>query len=57
MSANVPHILVVDDDPLMRQLISDYLLESELRVSTATGGADMDRILQGRLEALRNRLG
>ena len=46
MSANVPHILVVDDDPLMRQLISDYLLESELRVSTATGGSDMDRVLK-----------
>lgn len=47
MSANSPHILVVDDDPLMRKLISDYLLDSELRVSTATGGSDMDRILKG----------
>ena len=46
MSSNPPHILVVDDDPLMRQLISDYLLESELRVSTATGGSDMDRVLK-----------
>src|SRR5471032_3296043 len=46
MSSNAPHILVVDDDPLMRELISGYLLESELRVSTAEGGSDMDRILQ-----------
>ena len=46
MSSNAPHILVVDDDPLMRELISGYLLESELRVSTADGGADMDRILR-----------
>ena len=46
MSANAPHILVVDDDPLMRELISGYLLESELRVSTAAGGADMDRIMK-----------
>ena len=46
MSSNAPHILVVDDDPLMRDLISGYLLESELRVSTADGGADMDRILR-----------
>ena len=46
MSSNTPHILVVDDDPLMRDLISGYLLESELRVSTADGGADMDRILK-----------
>jgi two-component system, OmpR family, response regulator len=46
MSSNTPHILVVDDDPLMRDLISGYLLESELRVSTAEGGADMDRVLK-----------
>jgi two-component system, OmpR family, response regulator len=46
MSSNAPHILVVDDDPLMRELISGYLLESELRVSTAEGGSDMDRVLQ-----------
>ena len=46
MSSNAPHILVVDDDPLMRDLISGYLLESELRVSTADGGADMDRVLR-----------
>ena len=38
--------LVVDDDPLMRELISGYLLESDLRVSTAEGGSDMDRILK-----------
>ena len=46
MSTNASHILVVDDDPLMRELISGYLLESELRVSTAASGADMDRILE-----------
>ena len=46
MSSNAPHILVVDDDPLMRDLISGYLQESALRVSTASGGADMDRILR-----------
>jgi two-component system, OmpR family, response regulator len=46
MSTNASHILVVDDDPLMRELISGYLLESELRVSTAASGTDMDRILE-----------
>ena len=46
MPAIQPHILVVDDDPLMRELISDYLLESDLRVSTAEGSADMDRVLK-----------
>ncbi len=46
MSSNAPHILVVDDDPLMLELISEYLLESDLRVSTAESGSDMDRVLQ-----------
>jgi two-component system, OmpR family, response regulator len=46
MFPNASHILVVDDDPLMRDLISGYLLESELRVSTAASGTDMDRILE-----------
>ena len=41
-----PHILVVDDDPLMRQMINDYLLECDLRVSTAGGGADMERVMK-----------
>ncbi len=46
MFPNASHILVVDDDPLMRELISGYLLESELRVSTAATGSEMDRILE-----------
>lgn len=46
MSANPPHILVVDDDPLFRELISNYLVESGLRASTAEGGADMERTLK-----------
>jgi two-component system OmpR family response regulator len=45
MSAIQPHILVVDDDPLMRELVSGYLLESGLRASSAEGGAEMFRIL------------
>ena len=46
MVSTQPHILVVDDDPLMRELVSGYLVESALRVSTATGGASMDRLMQ-----------
>jgi two-component system OmpR family response regulator len=46
MSAPQPHILVVDDDPLMRELIGGYLVESGLRVSSAEGGTGMDRILR-----------
>jgi DNA-binding response OmpR family regulator len=46
--ANTPshHILVVDDDLAMRELIGEYLEENDLRVSTAATGAEMARILQ-----------
>lgn len=36
-----PHILVVDDDQAMRELIAEYLAENELRVTTAAGSAQM----------------
>ncbi len=39
------HILVVDDDPALRELVRDYLVEHELQVSTAESGAQMDRVL------------
>jgi two-component system, OmpR family, response regulator len=39
------HILVVDDDPAIRDLVRDYLVEHELQVSTADSGAQMDRVL------------
>ena len=46
MSATLqPHILVVDDDPAMRELIAEYLAESELRVTTAAGSAEMRQAL------------
>jgi DNA-binding response OmpR family regulator len=45
MSSTQPHILVVDDDPLMRELISEYLLESNMRVSTAESWTDVSRVL------------
>ena len=35
------HILVVDDDADIRQLIADYLGENELRVTTAANSAEM----------------
>ena len=39
------HILVVDDDPAIRELVRDYLVEHELQVSTAGSGAEMDKVL------------
>jgi two-component system, OmpR family, response regulator len=39
------HILVVDDDVAIRDLISEYLTENDFKVSVAESGADMDRVL------------
>lgn len=40
-----PHILVVDDDPQVRQLIADYLGTQDYRVSAAADGGEMARLL------------
>ena len=39
------HILVVDDDPAILELVRDYLAQHELDVSTAGSGAEMDKVL------------
>src|SRR3954447_19930510 len=38
-------ILVVDDDPAMRGMISDYLVDRGFLVNAATGSQEMERIL------------
>src|ERR1700719_2469587 len=40
-----PHILVVDDDPQIRDLLQEYLAENELRVSVTSTGREMLAIL------------
>src|SRR6266567_8433978 len=40
-----PHVLAIDDDPAMRELIADYLGENELRVTTVATGAEMENVL------------
>jgi two-component system, OmpR family, response regulator len=40
------HILAVDDDPAIRQLMADYLGQHEFRVSTAADGKEMTRVLE-----------
>jgi two-component system, OmpR family, response regulator len=40
-----PHILVVDDDPQIRELLEDYLSENALRVSVVASGKHMSQIL------------
>jgi two-component system, OmpR family, response regulator len=36
-----PHVLVVDDDASVRQLVDDYLLQNDFRVSGAATGAEL----------------
>ncbi len=35
-----PHVLVVDDDQALRQLVEDYLVQNDFRVSAAATGAE-----------------
>lgn len=45
MTETAPHILVVDDDPEIRELLSRFLVRSGLRVSVAREWRDMQRTL------------
>jgi two-component system, OmpR family, response regulator len=40
-----PHILVVDDDPQIREMLQEYLVQNELRVSVTSTGKEMSEIL------------
>ena len=42
---NAPHILAIDDDPAMRELIADYLGVNDVRVTTVATGEEMARVL------------
>jgi two-component system, OmpR family, response regulator len=44
-NAAVPHVLVVDDDPAIRELVSDYLALNELRVSAVADGHAMQKVI------------
>ncbi len=41
------HLLIVDDDPDIRQTLCDYLEESGYRVSLAEDGPEMRRVIEG----------
>ena len=45
MTSLPPHVLAIDDDAGMRQLIADYLGEHDLRVTTVATGAAMEKVL------------
>ncbi len=44
-TTRMPHVLAIDDDAQMRQLIADYLGENDLHVTTVANGAEMQKVL------------
>ena len=40
-----PHVLAVDDDPAIRELVHDYLSENELRVTAVASGKELDAVM------------
>src|ERR1700704_363555 len=43
--AALPHVLAVDDDPTIRELMADYLGQNEFRVTTVADGQAMQAVL------------
>jgi len=41
-----PHILVIDDDPGIRELVADYLGENDMRVSSGASGSELFAMLE-----------
>src|ERR1700722_20801829 len=39
------HVLVVDDDPALRAMVGNYLVDQNVRVSAASNGLEMARVL------------
>jgi DNA-binding response OmpR family regulator len=48
-ATSTPHILAVDDDPAIRELLTDYLTEHDLRVTAVGSGAEMQAVMQAQL--------
>ena len=40
------HVLAVDDDPSVRQIIADYLGDNDIRVSTLANGRGVDEAIE-----------
>jgi two-component system, OmpR family, response regulator len=49
-SATAPHILIIDDDPSIRELVCEYLGHHDLRVSAGSTGAELFAAIE--LEAI-----
>jgi two-component system phosphate regulon response regulator OmpR len=47
-----PHIVVVEDEPVQRQILADYLARQNFRVSALDDGAALRRLVERELPAL-----
>jgi two-component system, OmpR family, response regulator len=45
----LPHVVVVDDELAVRQLVDDYLGQNDFRVSGAVGGAELMSLLRSQV--------
>jgi DNA-binding response OmpR family regulator len=45
MSEAQPHILAVDDDPAVRELVGEYLAQHELRVTAVASGRELHDVM------------
>src|SRR5262249_26467723 len=45
-SMTAAHILVVDDDPSVRQMIADYLGDNDIRVTALASGREIDETME-----------
>ena len=43
---NIPHVLAVDDDPAIRDLLAGYLRDNDMRVTVASCGGEMSEALE-----------
>ena len=44
-TATAPHILVIDDDPIIRELVVEYLGKNDMRVTAGVSGHEMFAIM------------
>ena len=42
---NLPHVLALDDDQAVRDLIADYLSQNDLRVTTVATGKEFETVM------------
>ena len=45
ISSLPPHIVALDDDPSIRELVAEYLTQNELRVTTVASGAELAAVI------------